>query len=114
FWVIEWKEQPMFLGLAGLYSQRPGVLGLPYQEGTNFLMYRLARSAWGQGIATESACAILDYGFRVLMCPTIAAFSHKDNSASSRVLDKIGMDQCGQIKVPYQSNLIVNKVSPPI
>jgi RimJ/RimL family protein N-acetyltransferase len=114
FWVIEWKEQPTFLGLAGLYSQRPGVIGLPYQEGTNFLMYRLARSAWGQGIATEAAYAILDYGFRVLMCPTIAAFSHKDNRASSRILDKIGMDQCGDIKVPYQSNLIASKVFSPV
>jgi len=84
FWVVEWKDQPGLLGLAGLAPN-------PFEMGTNALGFRLVRTAWGQGIATEAARAILDHGFRVLNCPTVAAFSHKENWRSHRILDKIGM-----------------------
>jgi len=103
FWIIEWKDRPGFLGLIGLTPTSPGIKGLPVQEGTTYLVFRLIKSAWGQGIATEAAQAILDYGFRVLMCPMIAAFSHVENGRSGKVLEKLGMGECGRIVVPQQS-----------
>jgi RimJ/RimL family protein N-acetyltransferase len=102
FWVIEWKDRQGLLGLAGLNPNPSGINGLPFHAGTNFLVFRLVKTAWGQGIATEAARAILDYGFRVLMCPTIAAFSHGENRRSRQVLDKIGMDLIGRVVVPQQ------------
>ena len=110
FWVIEWKDRPAFLGLAGLKSEPPPIKGLPIPEGTNFLIFRLAKVSWGQGIATEAARAILEHGFRVLKCPMIAAFSHRDNKRSSRVLDKIGLNRRGEVVVPYLSGPTINGV----
>ncbi|WP_424031944.1 GNAT family N-acetyltransferase [Methylocella sp.] len=97
-WVVEWKDQPGLLGLAGLAP-----LG---EDGTNLLGFRFVRSAWGQGIATEAARVILDHGFRVLKCPTVIAFSHTENGGSSRVLDKIGMER--DRMVVLQQNSLLN------
>jgi RimJ/RimL family protein N-acetyltransferase len=84
FWVVEWKNQPGLLGLAGLCDNPAG-------KETNVLGFRFVRTAWGHGIASEAAQAILDYGFRVLKCPAVVAFSRTENWRSRRVLEKIGM-----------------------
>jgi len=91
FWVVEWKDQPGLLGLAGLAQLEANCLR-PDGKGANLLGFRYVRTAWGQGIAAEAARAILDFGFRVVKCPTIVAYSHTENWRSRRVLDKIGME----------------------
>jgi RimJ/RimL family protein N-acetyltransferase len=97
-WVVEWKDQPGLLGLAGLGSASIGMEA-------NVLWFRLVRSAWGQGIASEAVHAILDYGFRVLKHPTIVAFSHMENWRSCRLLEKIGMENVGIAVVEQRSIL---------
>ena len=54
------------------------------------LAYRLPRSSWGRGIATEAARPLLAYGFDDLRLETIAAVTDPENRASRRVLDKLG------------------------
>ena len=53
--------------------------------------YRLARSAWGQGYATEAACAVRDYAFTTLGMKRLIAMIDPSNLASIRVAEKIGM-----------------------
>lgn len=55
------------------------------------LGYTLARDAWGQGYATEAAAALLTLGFDSLGLHKISATCDPANTASSRVLDRIGM-----------------------
>lgn len=55
------------------------------------LGYRLVRSAWGQGIATEVAKILLAYGFHRLRLPKLIAFIERENEASLKILKKIGM-----------------------
>jgi ribosomal-protein-alanine N-acetyltransferase len=55
------------------------------------LGYWLARPAWGHGFATEAAQAVLDFGFRELGLARVYAQVLAGNSASLRVLDKLGM-----------------------
>lgn len=55
------------------------------------LGYILGRFAWGRGIATEAARACLDFGFERLGYDTIGAGALKENSASLRILEKLGM-----------------------
>jgi RimJ/RimL family protein N-acetyltransferase len=98
FWAIEWLHQRDFLGLVGF---SPGKLF------TNVLSFRLARSAWGQGIATEAARAALDHGFKELRLPLIEAFAHQQNKPSHRVLSKIGLKPDGIAVLPQRSNLSV-------
>ena len=55
------------------------------------LIYGLAPHAWGKGYATESARAVMEYGFETLNVPTIAAAADVPNAASVRVLERLGM-----------------------
>lgn len=71
----------------GWFSLR-AIDGLP-GEGT--LGYRLCRQSWGQGLATEGACLLVDRGFRLGNLERIVATTYEDNLGSIRVLQKLGM-----------------------
>lgn len=60
---------------------------------TNFYDYgyRLNPKFWGKGYATEASIAWLDYGFNQMNIQEMNAYTHAENSASNRVLEKIGM-----------------------
>ena len=58
--------------------------------------YGLVRPAWGRGIATEMAAAVLRYGFVQLHLPHIVAIANLANVASQRVLEKIGLRRNGE------------------
>jgi RimJ/RimL family protein N-acetyltransferase len=55
-----------------------------------YLGYTLARSAWGQGYASEAARKTLDYLFRVLDLHRVIADCDVDNAASIRLLERLG------------------------
>ena len=55
------------------------------------LGYRLLPEFWGKGIATEASHAILTYGFDKLKLKRIIAIAMKENKASIRVMEKVGM-----------------------
>jgi RimJ/RimL family protein N-acetyltransferase len=59
------------------------------------LGYWLSASAWGQGYATEATRALVDYGFRQCALARIYASVLVGNTASERVLDKLGMTREG-------------------
>jgi len=54
--------------------------------------FRFFRRYWGRGYATESARACLEYGFGQLGLKQVVGRVMKDNKASIRVLEKIGME----------------------
>jgi ribosomal-protein-alanine N-acetyltransferase len=60
------------------------------------LGYTLARSAWGKGYATELGQALVDYAFTVLRVPRVVAQVEPANTASRRVLAKLGMSERGE------------------
>ena len=53
--------------------------------------YRLKKSAWGKGFATEAAKHTLNHGLYNLNLPLITGRAHIENIASIKVLEKIGM-----------------------
>ncbi len=55
------------------------------------LGYRLRRSAWGKGYATEGARALIRKGFTELGAQRIVATTYQDNLASRRVMEKAGL-----------------------
>ncbi len=57
--------------------------------------YRLIKKYWGNGYATESAKACIDYGFNSLNMTTIVGRARYENKASIRVLEKIGLQYYG-------------------
>jgi ribosomal-protein-alanine N-acetyltransferase len=55
------------------------------------LTYVFARSAWGQGYATEIATALRDYAFADLGLARLVAVIDHENTGSQRVALKVGM-----------------------
>jgi RimJ/RimL family protein N-acetyltransferase len=55
------------------------------------LGYRLVRSAWGRGLATEGSQALIDHGFRSGHVRRVVAETMAVHAASRRVMEKVGM-----------------------
>jgi RimJ/RimL family protein N-acetyltransferase len=53
--------------------------------------WRLTRTAWGHGYATEAARAALTYGFDRLALPEILAVTAAGNTRSRAVMRRLGM-----------------------
>jgi RimJ/RimL family protein N-acetyltransferase len=67
-------------------------------QGESFIQvgFVLAKSAWGRGVGTEMAAALLRYGFVDLALPHIVAIADLQNHASQHVLLKIGLHRHGE------------------
>jgi RimJ/RimL family protein N-acetyltransferase len=77
--VIEQRSQGV-IGYCGLFFF-PDLAGRPEIE----LGYRLARSTWGQGYATEAARAVRDHAFNTLRLKRLIALIDPSNVASLSV-----------------------------
>jgi RimJ/RimL family protein N-acetyltransferase len=75
-----------FIGFAGLDDVDPGLPFTGVEIG-----WRLSRSSWGRGYATESARAVLTYGFDTLGLPEILAITTATNQRSQAVMRRLGM-----------------------
>ena len=88
-WAIIEKSSKSFIGWTGLKLNLDTMNGI-----SNFydIGYRLLPEYWGKGYATESAVPSLEYGFIELNIDTICGIADKDNLASQKVLEKIGLN----------------------
>jgi RimJ/RimL family protein N-acetyltransferase len=93
FWRVEGQGDGIFHGVAALLRMPEG--GDVPAGGDVEIAYRLARSAWGRGIATEAAGALIVHGLRTLGLPRLVAVTYPENRASQRVLDKLGFERRG-------------------
>jgi RimJ/RimL family protein N-acetyltransferase len=89
--VIEKNTQEV-IGYCGLFFF-PDVNGRPEIE----IGYRLARTKWGNGFATEAAKAVCDFAFHTLGVKRIIAMIDPQNDASIRVAQKLGMQYEGEV-----------------
>ncbi|GAA1927686.1 GNAT family N-acetyltransferase [Streptomyces durmitorensis] len=53
--------------------------------------WRLGRSFWGRGLATEAARAALDFGFADRGLERVVSIAQVGNDASERIMNKLGM-----------------------
>jgi RimJ/RimL family protein N-acetyltransferase len=84
-WAADCADSGEFLGW---FHFRPG----PGDDITNIdLGYRLRRSAWNKGYATEGSGALISMGFTDLGVQRVFAHTMTTNSASRRVLEKCGL-----------------------
>lgn len=84
-WATIHKDSGKFIGRCGL---------LPWTIENQFdieVAYTIAEDYWGQGLATEAAQGILDYGFETLQLSRLICLIDPDNVASQKVAQKIGM-----------------------
>ena len=84
-WATIHKETGKFIGRCGLTPMN--IEGREEIE----VGYMLAKEYWGQGLATEAAQAILQYGLEQVGLSRLICVINPANQASSRVAQKIGM-----------------------
>ena len=87
YWITENAETGAFLGWLALKK-----LG---QTQDFEIGFRLLKSAWGKGYATEGSRRLLDYAFWDLELPKVLAVAMPENKASRRVLEKLGLNYLG-------------------
>jgi ribosomal-protein-alanine N-acetyltransferase len=70
-----------------------GAMGLRVNRKHNRaeLGYWLAEAHWGQGLTTEAAASVVQFGFEKIGLHRILATHIVENPASGRVMQKIGM-----------------------
>ncbi len=86
-WALEVPGMLPFAGFVGLAVPHYETAWIPAVE----IGWRLMRSAWGRGLATEAAQAALDFGFTRLALNEIVAITVPSNMPSRRVMDRLGM-----------------------
>ena len=112
--VLESKQTRSFLGYCGPWNP----LGFPEQE----IGWGLLPSARGQGYATEAAKRALQFAFETLQWPTAISLIATENSASRRVVERLGAVlessteyrglACGIWRHPTPSRSTANRTAP--
>jgi ribosomal-protein-alanine N-acetyltransferase len=85
FWATLLKSDERFIGRCGLLPQ------VIDDRNECEVAYMLARPFWNQGLGTEAARAIQEYGFSTYDCPRLISIIAPENLASRRVAEKNGM-----------------------
>lgn len=88
-WALEVKQTGEFIGFTGLNQVPFHAHFTPAVE----IGWRLARSAWGHGYATEAARAALAFGFDVVGLEEVVSFTATTNVRSQAVMRRIGMSR---------------------
>jgi ribosomal-protein-alanine N-acetyltransferase len=83
-WALKRRTDEAFVGTCG-FSR------IDTTSGVAEINYVLAKPYWGRGYATEAAAAVIEFGFQKLGLRSIEAAAFPENSASLRVMAKLGM-----------------------
>ncbi|MEB3282871.1 MAG: GNAT family N-acetyltransferase [Lyngbya sp.] len=84
-WAVIFKDNNQLIGYCGIAIET-----IDNQDEPE-IGYRLAPQFWGQGLATEAASAAINYAFEQYSLPDILGIVERENTASVRVLEKLGM-----------------------
>ncbi|MBA2493342.1 MAG: GNAT family N-acetyltransferase [Acidobacteria bacterium] len=80
--VIE-KNANKFLGWCGIWRLK--------ETGEMEIGYAIDKAYWGKGFATEAAEKFMRYAFEQLNAEKLVAVARPENTASRRVMEKLGM-----------------------
>lgn len=86
WWAVEVRATGEFIGFTGLDPVDEDMPIIGVEAG-----WRLTRTAWGHGYATEAARAVVDFGFRHLALTEILAITTATNLRSQAVMRRLGM-----------------------
>jgi RimJ/RimL family protein N-acetyltransferase len=75
-----------------------GIRRKPENDWEADIGYELAPAYWSRGYATEAALAMVNFGFQTLKLHRISAWCIAANTASARVLEKVGMQLEGRLR----------------
>ncbi|MBT8256267.1 MAG: GNAT family N-acetyltransferase [Bacteroidia bacterium] len=96
YFAVDVLSSNEFVGFTGLAHQTWESEYTPCVD----IGWRLKRSAWGKGYATEAAAACLDVAFQKFEIREVLAFATDTNHPSIHVMEKIGMQNMGTVQHP--------------
>lgn len=106
FWAVERKSDGVVAGTQLLVPLQGG------EEGEVEIGWHFHPDSWGQGLASESARAVLAWGFGHGL-PEISAVIHDGNDASMAVCRRIGMTHLGSTSRYYGIELELFRIEAP-
>ncbi len=86
-WAVEEKERGQFIGCVGLHEPSCDLPFSPCME----IAWRLDKSYWGKGYATEAGKEVLKFAFEKLKVDEIVSFTALLNKKSESVMKRLGM-----------------------
>ena len=104
FWAVEERASGRFIGFVGLPVPSDKLPFSPCVE----VGWRLAKSYWGLGYATEAAQSAIAFGFQQLHLAEVVAFTAITNLKSRAVMERLGMQFDSEFdhpQVPVESVL---------
>lgn len=96
-WALEVAATGEFIGFTGLNGMPEGV---PATDGGLEIGWRLAKSAWHHGYATEAATAARDVAFDGIGLPELWSMTAVLNEPSQAVMRRIGMNEVARFEHP--------------
>lgn len=99
FWAVEHRDTGRMIGDCGLQP-------LEHHGPDVELGYDLHPDAWGRGLATEAARAVVGQAFGPLGVDRVVAVVKPDHVASQRVLEKVGLHHAGT-RLAYGESMLL-------
>jgi len=105
------RADGQFIGWFGLRPVRPADVAMVHwrngldETRTGSVGYRLRRSAWGRGYATEGTRALISRAFTELGLAEVVATTMAVNVRSRRVMEKAGLRYARTIQVSFDDPL---------
>ena len=96
YYAVEMLDSCEFIGFIGLSYQD---YASEFNPSTD-IGWRLKKSSWGQGFATEGATRCLAYAFEELNLDAVTSVCTISNHKSEHVMKKIGMRKMGEFNHP--------------
>jgi len=96
YFAVEIRKTKEFAGFIGLAFQDYESTFNPAAD----IGWRLKKSLWGKGYATEGAKRCLEFGFEDLKLKRIVSVCTPNNARSEKVMQKIGMIVKGEFNHP--------------
>ncbi|MEO1517089.1 MAG: GNAT family N-acetyltransferase [Bacteroidota bacterium] len=96
YFATDLLESGEFIGLIGLMHQ---TYEAPFSPATD-IGWRLKRTAWGKGLATEGAKKCLQFAFAEAILARVVSVCPIVNAKSESVMTKIGMTKKGEFLHP--------------
>lgn len=93
-WALEERASGAMIGFVGLVHLDDWARS-PHETEVG---WRLDRSFWGRGLATEGAAASVRYGFEEIGLESIISIIQPENVASRRVAEKVGLTLRGEAR----------------
>jgi RimJ/RimL family protein N-acetyltransferase len=94
-WRVDLAEDDMPIGMAGLLKR-------DYLEDID-IGYALLPEYWGSGYAFEASSAVLAYARQQLSARRVVAIVAEHNERSTRLLQKLGFESEGTVRMPGDS-----------